>query len=451
MAKVALNERSIRREAPATGQIELWDAYTPGFGLRIAAGGARTYCVLRRVNGKKVRRTVGKAHIGDGPPVEGELLLPDARKMARLMLGDLQRGIDVKGVAALRAEQEAEAASTVEALIEAPAARTFAAVATKYFADQSKQGGGKLRSKKELERKVKIDLAAWRDLPIDAITRRTVRALIEAKAEKAPVSANRLLALVRRILRWAARKEIIDANPATDIDPPTEETERERVLTMSELARVWGGAGKLGYPFGPIISLLILTAQRRAEVGEMRWQEIDGNAWRVPDGRAKRAKGHLVPLSAQAASILAAQPKVGDRPALVFTTGRRRKPPPAGEKPTPAPVAGWSRVKTRLDKIIAEQAAKAADEPLDLERHALPAWTLHDIRRSVATHLRDGDVMGKDRVDRLVVSKLLNHSEGGMTRLYDRYSADPEQRAALEAWGCRIEELVGLRIPPEQK
>jgi integrase len=80
----------------------------------------------------------------------------------------------------------------------------------------------------------------------------------------------------------------------------------------------------------------------------------------------------------------------------------------------------------------------------DLTR--LAPWTLHDIRRSVATHLRSSDVMGKDQVDRLTISKILNHAEGGMTRVYDRYSADQEQRAALEAWAERIEMRVGLNV-----
>lgn len=111
-----------------------------------------------------------------------------------------------------------------------------------------------------------------------------------------------------------------------------------------------------------------------------------------------------------------------------------------------APVSGWSRMKDRLDKIIAEAAAKEAEEPLDMERHGLAEWTLHDLRRSVATHLRDADVMGEARVDRLTVSKILNHAEGGMTRLYDRYSSDPEKRAALEAWALVVERLCGLNV-----
>jgi integrase len=350
MAKVTLNERSIRRAPPAVGQIELRDLYTPGFGLRIAAGGARTYFAMRRVNGKMVRRTVGRAHIGEGPPAPGELLLADARSKARLILSDLQRGIDSQGDLAARAVRKTEnaryakAAAIAEDLCAASAAsRTFAAVSANYFADPSKRGGASLRSRAELERKVRVDLAAWHDLSIDAITRQEIRAVVKRKARTSPVSANRLLALIRRILRWAVREEIIAGNPATDIDPPAQETERARVLTLEELARIWAGCDVLGYPFGPIIKILILTAQRRSEVGSLRWSEINESVWRLPDLRAKRGKGHLIPLSPRAVAILAAVVKVGDNPELVFTTGRRRFPPAPGEKVVPAPVGGWSR------------------------------------------------------------------------------------------------------------
>jgi integrase len=108
-------------------------------------------------------------------------------------------------------------------------------------------------------------------------------------------------------------------------------------------------------------------------------------------------------------------------------------------------------MKTRLDRIIAENAAKSADEPLDLKRHGMAEWTLHDIRRSVGTHLRDGEIMGAARADRLLVSKILNHAEGGVTRLYDRYSSDPEKRAALDAWAKAVERQVGLNVTPIRK
>lgn len=435
MAKTRLTDKTLRRPAPAAGQTELWDDLVPGFGLRISAGGSRTYFVMKRLNGKLVRRTVGKVAPSDMAAVAGELGLSAARERARKLLSDLARGIDPDEAKARRAPP-------------AKSPRTFGEVAAAYFKDPAKRGGAALKSRAELERKVRVDLAAWKDRPIGEITRADIRAVINEKHATSPVSANRLLALIRRILRWAVREDLIAANPAVDIDRPAQEQERDRVLNLDELTRVWAGAERLGYPFGPLVQLLILTGQRRSEVAGLRWEEIDHAAWKLPDSRAKRGKGHLVPLSPRALTILNAAPRIGARPSLVFTTGKRaaKKGERVDPKAPPAPVSGWSRMKDRLDRVIAETAANAVGEPLDMTRHALPHWTLHDLRRSVATHLRDEQIMGKARADRLTVSKILNHAEGGMTRLYDRYSNDPEKRRALEAWAEVVERLCGLDV-----
>lgn len=432
MAKIRITDKTLRRPPPPSGQTELWDDLVPGFGLRIAAGGSRTYFVMKRLNGKLVRRTVGKVATGDRPGA-GELALTAARERARALLATLAGGVDPDEAKAARARAQTP--------------NTFAEVAKSYFADPSKRGGAALRSRGELERKVRVDLAAWADRPIAEITRADVRAVIGAKHATSPVSANRLLALVRRIFRWAVREDLIGANPAMDIDPPAQEEERDRVLSLAEIAQVWRGADAIGFPYGPLVKLLILTAQRRNEVAGLTRGEIAGNGWRLPDSRAKRGKGHLVPLSKPALAILEGVPKI-EGTDLVFTTGKRaaKKGQKVDPKAVPAAVSGWSRMKDRLDAVIAKQAAEAADEPLDIEKHALPAWTLHDLRRSVATHLRDSEVMGAASVDRLTVSKILNHAEGGMTRLYDRYSNDKEKRAALEAWAAVIERTCGLNV-----
>ena len=64
MARLRLTEKTLQKPAPATGQLELWDDVVSGFGLRIAAGGSRTYFVMKRLNGKLARRTVGKVPVG---------------------------------------------------------------------------------------------------------------------------------------------------------------------------------------------------------------------------------------------------------------------------------------------------------------------------------------------------------------------------------------------------
>jgi integrase len=438
-----LNDKACRRPAPQTGQIEVWDSNCPGFGLRIAAGGSRTYFVMRRINGRLARRTVGKhpaLHVTrDDLLGPGELWPEEARERARVMLADMARGIDPVLKTPKPATTKDQPAVTPP--------ETFGEVAAAYFDDPSKRGGSGLRSKAELQRKVRVDLAAWNDRSIADITRADVRAVLKAKHTKSPVAANRLLALIRRIFRWAVREDLIPANPAMDIDPPAQESERDRVLAVDELRRIWQAAEEIGYPFGRIVQLLILTAQRRGEVAGMtRAELVAGPAWKLPDARAKRGKGHLIPLSLRAKEIIDDLPQIGGSP-LLFTTGKRaaKKGEKVDPKAPPAPVSGWSRMKERLEIIVAEAAAKAADEPLDMDKHGLAPWTLHDIRRSVATHLRDAEVMGEARADRLTVSKILNHSEGGMTRLYDRYSADPEKKAALEAWAAVIERLWGLQ------
>jgi integrase len=439
MAKQRLTDRSLQKPAPAAGQIELWDDVVSGFGLRIAAGGSRTYFVMKRLHGRLARRTVGKVPVGVVPnEARGEVSLTQARKRARDMILQMDCGVDPSPKAAL-----AKAATANPS--------TFGEVAAAYMADPSKRGGGALRSKGELERKVRVDLAGWIDRPVGEITRADVRALINTKHATSPVAANRLLALVRRIFRWAVRDDLITANPAADIDRPAQEEERDRVLTLAELRRIWVCTDALGHPYGQLIKLLMLTAQRRNEVAGLHWSEIEGNSWKLPDARAKRGKGHLVPLSPRAVAILEELPRIGDSK-LVFTTGRRgaKKGEKVDTKALPVPVSGWSRVKDRIDRLIAEARAKELNEPVDLGRHGLAHWTLHDIRRSVATHLRDCEAMGGDRVERLTVSKILNHAEGGMTRIYDRYSADPEKRFALEAWALVIERQFGLNVIPMQ-
>lgn len=446
MPKKYLNEAVVKSKLPKAGQVDYWDTALRGFGLRVGSGGTRTYFVMRRINGKMVRRTIGKALRPDETPVGDELSLDDAREAAGRALRQFSRGIDPKAVAEEAKRLEAEEAERSRLEKEKAAANTFGNIAERYFADPSKRGGKNLRSRAELERKVRVDLAAWKHRPIDSIKRSEVSELIDAKAAEAPVAANRLLAFTHRVFRWAVRKGIIESNPAHDMDPPTEETARDRVLTLEELRRVWGAAEAMGYPVGHVVKLLVLTAQRRGEVSGLVWPEIDGNAWRLPDARAKRGQGHLVPLSPLAVEVVQSIPRQ-EGTDLLFTSRRSKRVEGGGEEASPAPVSGWSKHKLRIDRLIAEKAAEDAGEPLDMKRHGLPHWTLHDIRRSVSTHLRDEDSMGEGRaVERLTISKILNHAEAGMTHLYDRYSASREKREALESWAERVKRLVGLNV-----
>jgi integrase len=188
------------------------------------------------------------------------------------------------------------------------------------------------------------------------------------------------------------------------------------VLTDDELKALWKAAGELGWPFGDIVRLLILTGQRRDEVGEMGWPELalEQRLWTLPRGRVKNDNGHEVPLSAPAIEVIEKLPRVKGCPFVFSTTGE-------------TPVSGWGKGKDRLDE------AAGFDD-----------WRLHDLRRTVASG------MARLGIALPVIEKVLNHSSGsfrGIVGVYQRHSFADEKRAALEAWGRFVEQLVSGTPP----
>lgn len=138
MARERLTDKTVRRAAPKSGQIELWDDLVPGFGVRIAAGGARTYFVMKRVTGKLLRRTVGPA-VGPGEVANGQRIsLGDAREKARVMLASMADGRDPGRTRVARARP---VRATVAS--DKPQEGTFGWVAEKYLADKLEGGGGR--------------------------------------------------------------------------------------------------------------------------------------------------------------------------------------------------------------------------------------------------------------------------------------------------------------------
>jgi len=361
---------------PASGQVDIWDELLPGFGVRVGTTGRKSFFVWTRINGKPKRITIKPHYIGDGD-------LARARSQAKAIIADAQAGIGPE----LRKKREAKG--------------TFGAVAESFMRDYAKNH----RTRGEMQRMINVDLAEWHDRQIGEITRGDIKELLRVKARTAPIMANRVKALVSKIFTWALKEEIIEASPALSLDPPggsEKDRQRTRNLSADEIRLVLDSFDRLGYPWGPLFKLLLVTGQRCGEVGGMKWSEIANDGWHVPNERAKSGRGHLVPLSSLAREILADVPQIGE---LVFR-GRQDKP-----------LETWSRAKRHVDAKI-------------------PAWRLHDLRRTFATHMRS---LG---VDRLVVSKLLNHAEAGVTHIYDRYSADPEKSAAMERWANRLREII---------
>jgi integrase len=374
--KKKLDDKTLRGlKADPSKAVDYWDTMLPGFGVRVGTHGCKSFFVGVRINGKYRRITLK-------PPYD-LLSLADARTQAKANMVDAHGGIGPE----LRKKREEKG--------------TFGAVANAFMQDYAKDH----RTRKEYQRKIDKELAAWHGRQIADISRADIKELIRVKARTAPVAANRLLSVISKVFNWAVKEELVESSPAIQLDRPGKETERERNLSAEEIKIVWEAFDKVGYPWGPLYKFLLVTGQRRGEVAGMRWSEINGEGWKLPGERAKKGKGHLVPLSSLAREILDGVPQIGE---LVF----RAK--------VDAALQGWNKIAGRVEK------------------HTGPMehWYIHDLRRTFATHMRS---LG---VDRLTVSKLLNHAEAGTTKIYDRWAADPEKTAAMERWANRLRDMI---------
>lgn len=249
-------------------------------------------------------------------------------------------------------------------------------------------------------------------------------------------------AVLRRMFRWSINRGDIEHSPMSEMDAPAAATARDRVLSDDEIALVWAAAEKLGYPFGPLTRLLLVTGQRREEVGGLAWSELDrsGRVWLLPAARAKNKQPSLIPLSELAIEILdgiaamvGEEPKPGVEPkwprkGLVFTTTGKTA------------ASGFSKAKTRLDGEIKKIVEKRADET-GVEPEPVPYWRLHDLRRTVATGLQRLGVRFE------VTEAVLNHVSGaraGVAGIYQRHDWKEEKRNALDQWAAHVSSTLTL-------
>ena len=157
----------------------------------------------------------------------------------------------------------------------------------------------------------------------------------------------------------------------------------------------------------------------------MRWQDLDleSGLWTIEAERMKSGRSHDVPLSGPALDILHALGRFEGN--YVFTTTGGHKP-----------ISGFSKAKTRLGKVIL--AARRESDP-DAEH--MPRWTVHDLRRTAATHMAEANVPPH------VLAAILGHSPRrtlGTSATYIRHQYTEERRAALEDWASDVLRLVNL-------
>jgi integrase len=435
MAVVTLTDKRVAAvRPPKAGRSELWDKLEPGLALRVTEKDARTWTLKLWVGPRDARKqrrvNLGHPRAIDGAPV---LTLAQARQKAR----------EIKKLAA-----EGKPLTADESINEDMP--TFKAVVADYLNHLAKNE--RPSTVKEARRVLEThkDVAPWRDRPIASITDDEVRKLRDKIADRgAVIQSNRTLARLHAMFAWALGEKRITASPAAGINKLTKEKERDRILTDEELRWFWAGCTELGWPFGPLCKLLLLTAQRRDEVSEMAWSEVDleERLWVLPRHRAKNNEAHKIHLSASVLDILTGLAE--QRAKIDWRKNSDFVFPTLGG---PA-VSGFSWAKIRLDEEMLKTRRRALGQTEDdgefrkvlgiPDGRALPVeiahWTLHDLRRTAATG------MARLKIPPHVVDKVLNHTSGtirGVAKVYNKFEYLEERAAALDAWSRFVMSLV---------
>jgi integrase len=419
--KKKLTVRGINALKPANpgNRYVVWDTEVPNFGLRVTDAGKISFIVMRRVDGKLLRRVVAEHRTG-ADYTEG--LLSNARDGARRALEDMRQGVDPKQKRAI-AHKERLAAQ----------ANSFGVVAEDFI---RRHVLPKLKTGKEVESAIRRELIpVWSNRPIGEITRRDVVKLLEKVVDDGrPYVAHHLLAHLSKLFNWAIVRDVygLNASPitrgmATAIIGPKKP--RQRVLNDTELREIWQATEATPYPFGLFVRMLLATGQRLREVANARWSEfdLDSALWTISPERMKGDAAHEVPLSPLAVEILRSisvdEKRRRDPSAYVFSTTAGR-----------APISGFSKAKIALDRLLAEMRAKAALE--GEQAAALPGWVFHDLRRTMRTNLSGLPV--PDLVAELVIA----HAKPGLHKVYDQHAYRDEKRRALELWAAKLLSIV---------
>jgi integrase len=382
-----LTAQEIARYQPPAGKDHIvFDSELAGFGLRYR-NGRRTW-VYQYAFGTGASRVNSRITLGEYPAIPPAKARETAQDLyARVRLGQ-------HPAADKRANRD-------------EARNTFGKLVGRYIEFQKDQV--RIRSHIEIKRYLDDYAKPLHNLPASAVDRKRIADFLDTVADKnGPIASNRARSALSAMFSWAMKKGLHDANPTIATEKRREKS-RHRVLTDNEVALVWNALGNDN--FAEIVRLLILTGQRAGEIGSLRWSEIDfENALiSLPPERTKNGHPHQIPMSAAVAGILESRTKTRD---FVFGRGV-------------AGFAAWGRAKKRLDA----KTGDSISEP----------WTVHDLRRTLATGLQRLGVRFE------VTEAVLNHTGGsrsGIAGVYQRHNWTEEKRSALDAWAAHVLAVV---------
>jgi integrase len=361
----------------------IWfDDDVPGFGLRIRDTGSRVWVYQYKIARKTRRIVLGKA---------SAIKLAKAREIASEYHARVRQGGDPVTEKRVQIER---------------ASHTFGPLAEQYL--EQRKTALRPRSWAATALYLQKHAAPLHALPVDSVDLRAIAGLL-TRIEKTtgPVAANRCRAALSSMFSWAMREGLAQSNPTLNANKRKEHP-RDHVLTNDEIRHVWAAAQGV---YGDVVKLLILTGQRREEIGALSWSEVDLDHGVITLGkeRTKNNRAHEIPLSPTALAILSAR---SQSPKHEFVFGRR-------------PLGSWSRSKGVLDASLGDRVRP---------------WHLHDLRRTAATGMADIGIQPH------IIEAVLNHQSGhkaGIAGIYNRSSYTKEKAEALARWDKHVASIVG--------
>jgi integrase len=387
----ALTPITIENLKPRSKPYEMPDPGARGLRLAIYPTGRKSFIVRFRNDSGRTR----KLTLAPG------ITLAAARKLAADALFEVAQGRDPVVTKQAAKESATAKKSTIDDTVERWAATFIERHAKKKRTSTFRQYKHVLDD---------FALPAWKGRTVHDIKRKDINDLVDGVAEDRPIMANRVQAMLSKFFKWLASRDVIEASPCIGVEQRGKETQRDRVLSIDEIKKLWKVCDDIGGSAGACVQMMLLLGQRRSEIAGMRRSEIADGVWTIPPEKMKGRKSHMVPLPAQALAIIERMPRIGDGD-LVFTiTGK-------------APLGHFDRIKKQIDAKMG----------------AGPHWVLHDIRRTTAS------TMAAIGIQISTIEKILAHKSGtfkGIVGTYQKHSFGPEMALALRQWADHVERIV---------
>ena len=370
-----LSEQQIKATITPDKRTSLSDGR--GLELRLTPDGTRTWSLLYRHDGIKHRYTIGQYP---------SLKLKDARLIADKLRHQVALGTNPQ-----TQKKEARNSNIVSV------AWCYEQFLKRYLQPQ-------LRTWQEYDRRIKADiLPNLGKKDIRKIQKADIIKIIDSITDRnAPVLANRVLQYTSKFFKWCIGRGYIEHNPAADIPKPTKEKSRERVLSLTEARAIYQAAECLGVIACTFVRLLMLTGQRRTEISNLEWTEIQSDRIEIGGHRSKNGKPITTPLTDEANALLAALPRNNGN-YLFSTTGGHR------------PVGNFSQLKKKL-----------------MIESGVYDWTYHDFRRAMATTMETHGVL------RTYIMFALNFSDHSVTSTYERSDHLKAKKLCLSKWSIAV-------------